>query len=375
MAFNIKCCKKKIAIYCAGHHGIEFKRMLEEYGVSVSLFLDNDERKNGVFIDGTKCLHPEIISGSNEYVIIICVGIDYYESIYRKALEQGLKNIIDFRAVLDGLINDFNEFKKLIRYRSETDRADIFYTRNIEYIGPINKKQNIKKRIAVYTSVFGNYDSFIEPSFSSDLIDYYYISDNKPEIETKYMWIDSREIIPEDITNPILKNRYVKMHPHLIFKDYDYSIYLDANIMVCGNIIDFFRENNLGISVFKHFKRDCIYYEAMSMVNAKRIDVEDVIKTITRYREQGYPLHYGLTEMCVIAREHNKTCNEIMDEWWNAFISRAWRDQLSFMHVLWSKGYGINDLGIIGESAREDNRIIFYDHLFKSKRVKNDKYV
>ena len=34
----------------------------------------------------------------------------------------------------------------------------------------------------------------------------------------------------------VKKQRFLKMHPHLLFKDYDLSIYIDGSFKIIGNL-------------------------------------------------------------------------------------------------------------------------------------------
>ena len=231
------------------------------------------------------------------------------------------------------------------------------------------------KRIAVYTSVFGDYDTVYPPQFYSDGIDYFYISDHRPEDIGEYKWIDARQFIPMDVIGPVKKNRWVKMHPHIIFPRYECSIYVDGVVEITKDISGYLHRNKTGISVFKYYNRDCLYFEALQMVNYKRIPMEEVLYQIERYLDEGFPMHYGMTEMPVIARfHHNPICIKLMEDWWNEFNKTALRDQLSFMYVMWRNGLGIGDLSLIGIDFRMADEYNYHQHIKDSKYVLNPNY-
>lgn len=365
-----------VAIYCAGLHGVEFKRILETCGINVNLFIDNDVEKNGKIIDNVPCLLPNNIGNKSIYKVIICVAIENYNSVFETALKQGFKNIIDFREILDDLIvNKERLFLELMRLRYKSKQADLFYTndgRINNYNCGINITQN--ERIAVYTGLFGGYDNFYEPLMISPNVDYFYISDEQPKSLKIYSWIDAKTIIPSGISSPIKRNRYIKMHPHLIFHNYKFSLYLDSNIQIVGDVSKLFNESKCGISVFKHWKRDCLYYEAMTIVNNKRIVPEDAIRQIKRYMSEGFPIHYGLPELPVIARTHmNKMCIDIMNSWWHEFDNECQRDQVSFPYAMWINKVNMTDLGILGNDVRSCNLLKFHEHINDSKWIQNEK--
>ncbi len=50
-------------------------------------------------------------------------------------------------------------------------------------------------------------------------------------------------------------NRYYKMHPDVLFEDYNYSIYIDGNIKVIGDLTAYINLiSKAGIAVHRHGK-------------------------------------------------------------------------------------------------------------------------
>ncbi len=373
---KLKVSGKKIAIYGAGLFGTEFKKFLSRFGIQIDLFIDNDIKKSDCFIDGIPCILPENLAGDSAYLTFICVNINLYNTVYEKAIEQGIINICDTRRLLDSfIIRNNTVFFEMFKYRFLDKPADLFFNNDGITKNSKPPKKNIgNDRIAVYTSAFGDYDDFVIPEERPYNIDYYFISDNKPETSTDYIWIDAGKYISPHISSPIKRNRYIKMHPHLIFPDYKYSIYVDANIQIKGDLSEIICESNLGISAFKHYWRDCLYYEAISLVNAKRIIPEDAIVQTKKYLSEKMPVHFGLTEMGVIAREHNKKkCINLMNSWWDEFDNYALRDQISFPYVLWKNHYTLNDMSILGNNIWACELFEIHKHRTNSENIHNEK--
>ena len=233
-------------------------------------------------------------------------------------------------------------------------------------------KSRTTNKIAVYTSVFGEYDNIYDPKFVSDDIDYYYVSEYPVSATHVFQWIDSSLVIPANIDSPVKKNRFIKMHPQLLFPDYQYSVYIDGNIEVLGDMSLLNPMCASGISVFKHPERDCIYYEGITIANYKRVPVDEVQTHLKRYLSEGYPLHFGMPEMSVILREHNNPiCKKIMELWWNEFNYSVQRDQLSFMYSIWKNGLTISDISSLGDDVRHCNFLKMHTHKKISRNVKN----
>ena len=72
---------KKIAIFCAGTHGILFYEILKTCNIHINCFVDNSEDKwNKIIVDDVKCLKPDIfLSGS--YIVYVCVDRKHYNNI------------------------------------------------------------------------------------------------------------------------------------------------------------------------------------------------------------------------------------------------------------------------------------------------------
>lgn len=371
---------RKVIIYCAGLHGELFYEVLKACGISTDFFVDSDSDKWGKTItDGIVCISPEELKGF-DCVGFICVGRAHYEEVSESVRKERLFEIIEISAVIDDLIlNDRELYFKVLRSHGKQKAADLFYdlhpNRRDTKVGTTEKDSaGIPKRIAVYTAVFGGYDSACFPRYVDSGMDYFYVSDEKPERLPEYChWMDAREIIPSHITSPIKRNRYVKMHPHLFLEGYPCSIYIDGNVVIKDDISKFVKGSKTGISVFMHPMRECIYYEALSIVNFKRVDADDVCRQMRRYFNEGMPYRYGLTEMPVISREHMKReCIEIMETWWEEFDSESQRDQLSFMYALWKNNFAMDDLASLGEDVRSCSLIEFRNHVQESKDVKNE---
>ena len=83
-------------------------------------------------------------------------------------------------------------------------------------------------KIAVYTVSTGGYDVVKEPRFVDEQFDYFVFTNSK--LPTDTVW----KVIPLNgecqKMSALEQARYVKTHPHLFFRDYDISIFIDGNI-------------------------------------------------------------------------------------------------------------------------------------------------
>lgn len=209
-------------------------------------------------------------------------------------------------------------------------------------------------RIAVYTAIFGKYDGILEPTLTPDNIDYYVITDQNVDL-SKSAWnkVDIKAFEKQiSKMNNIEKNRYFKMMPHLVFRDYEYSIYIDGNIQVVTDLTEFV--NYIGkydIATHQHFCRDCVYDECEAILSAKKDSVANIEKHKELYLKTNMPLHYGLMECNILARRHTELCKNIMESWWDEFLEYSNRDQLSLPHVLFMANIPVAEVATLGANV------------------------
>jgi len=202
------------------------------------------------------------------------------------------------------------------------------------YRRSINKIE--RKEIIVYTAIFDGYDVLIDPK-ASPSCKYVCFTDN-PDL-TSDVW-DTR-FLNDDLSNT-MKNRKVKILPHRYFPGFEYSVYVDGNVQILSNMaekVDRCLSTNKMV-VPKHPLRDCVYEEAKACINNQKADPQNIQDQMKKYREYGFPEHFGLSENKILFRRHNESIiKETMEKWWEELRTGARRDQLSLPFVMWKMGF------------------------------------
>ena len=229
---------------------------------------------------------------------------------------------------------------------------------------PLRAAQNLPKprvkRAVIYTAVSGGYDDLKPPGIALPGCDFVVFSDHALEVEG---W----QVRPLNYVHhdPTRAARFVKLHPHLYFPDYDHSIWIDANIGIRGDIRVFFDRLSYEspIGIFLHPLRDCIYVEAAECIKRKK-DAESIINQhVARYRAEGFPEHAGLWETNVVARRHNDpSCIALMTAWWREMEIGSRRDQLSLPVVSRRLSVPISPLDKPGANARDHALLTLVHH-------------
>lgn len=217
----------------------------------------------------------------------------------------------------------------------------------------------LNKRIAVYTSTFGRSFTLREPLFIPDNCDFFYIGDQDIPLESAWKKFDISSF-EEQISkySGIEKNRFFKMNPHLVFTDYDYSVYIDGNIQLVGDSSEFVNQlSPLGIGLHKHRARNCVYDEAKAVLDLKKINHDEFDKIMDYFKSINFPKNYGLAECNVIVRDHhNDVAIKITEEWWKLFMEKnVKRDQLTFPVAVWENGIDLADILTLGNNVYDND--------------------
>ena len=220
-------------------------------------------------------------------------------------------------------------------------------------------------RIAVYTVIFGKYDEILEPYCSPDNIDYYIITDQEfDSLKSKWEKVDI-SAFKSKIKNMSSseKNRYFKINPSLVFKDYKYSIYIIGNILVVSDFTELINKIGLfDIATHTHNSRDCVYEEAKAVLAAGKEKKKNIDIQMKAYRDAGMPKKYGLMECNIIARRHTEQCSKIMWQWWEEFQKFSKRDQLSLPYVLFKNGIDVSDVATLGVNVLQNPALRWLPH-------------
>lgn len=207
---------------------------------------------------------------------------------------------------------------------------------------------NVKNKGVIYTCITGNYDQLNNHSYIHPGWNYVCFTD---DLSIKNNHNTSWRINPLvfDKMDNVRNNRWHKLHPHILFPEYEQSIYVDANINFLSNElfddIDVAVRESRKISLGPHFSRICIYDELDACLKFEKDDPEIMKKQIDLIKKDGFPENYGLFENNIIYREHyHKDVIKIMEDWWWWIENHSRRDQLSLAYVLWKNNFRISPL-------------------------------
>lgn len=293
----------------------------------------------------------ELLQTKEDVLVFVFIGAEYSEGARCELEKNKHLHVVTWQQLVrdDELIKAYFGIGTMTHYHKENS------------IVVEQKAREIKStdRIAVYTCITNNYDQLNEPLCIEDKCDYFFITDEKGKEQISessvYKLINIEEVIPKELTSPKDKNRYCKSHGYELFKDYDYSIYLDGSIQIVNSIVPLLKMmGQAGVAFHKHPSAEDVYEEAMSLSLRTRITKEEADSTIKWFWNSGMPRFYGMVECGVILCDNNNSvAHEMLDKWfWNYDKGAAKRDQMYMAFSLWQMGISINEVCVLPGNLR-----------------------
>lgn len=195
-------------------------------------------------------------------------------------------------------------------------------------------------KIAVYTCIVNDYDYLFPLRIPSEGIDFYCFTD-KPCGKIRG-WKTLPLAHPSSVVRPDLINRYHKLFPHIVLPNIDYSIYIDGNIEVIGDmryLVEVVKINHAALGCLEHPQRNTILEEIQACIILGKFRFDDeqrVDNQLDFYRQSGMPLDSRLLANFYLVRNHNDDgLSEAMNLWWQNILDFTCRDQLSLPFVVW----------------------------------------
>ena len=190
----------------------------------------------------------------------------------------------------------------------------------------------------IYSALVGGYDNIKQPKIVAEGFDYILFTDNIPDGSCIGIW--KTRPIPYRNKDNTKTSRWVKTHPNELLSEYDYSLYIDSNVVVDDNrffeIINVLIERNILLAGMDHDKRWCLYEEALEVIYQKYDKVSRICREILMIKHSGFPRHNGLNENnCILRSHHSSDVHKMNLEWWYMIEKYSKRDQLSYRYVVW----------------------------------------
>ena len=207
-----------------------------------------------------------------------------------------------------------------------------------EFDGVIPKDS---RKVIVYSCLIGNYDNVT--SFNKQR-GYDYILFTDQNIIKKTNWTIFP--IPDEVlklnVSDIKKQRYMKIHPHKFFKNYDLSLYIDPNYEITGDLDDYLINtlNPLDHIYIPHLQFGKGIKQAIEKAIEKKLDDVSLLKNVMdRYNQSKLLDKTGIVNAGLIIRKHHtEDCIKLMERWWEEVRDYSHVDNFAFDYAGYMTG-------------------------------------
>ncbi|QRM28286.1 DUF616 domain-containing protein [Microvirga sp. VF16] len=221
------------------------------------------------------------------------------------------------------------------------------------------------RRIVVYTAIFGEYDNLLLPERIDPNVDYVCFTD-RPRNDYGVWQMRSAPYFHPD---PTRVARWVKTHPHELFPTHEIAVWLDANIVLKGDIhryVELIEHQNADLGLVPHPHRACFYDEAEACKRLKKDASKLIDRQVEHYRKAGLPLKQPLFETgFMIVPLRKRETADALHLWWQQIEAFSRRDQLGFAWVNYRHPHlRIAPLLPQGASVRDHEDFVYFRHSF-----------
>lgn len=223
------------------------------------------------------------------------------------------------------------EFLSRIGMRIGSNGSDLLEPSDPSAIHPLNIRNEKKKRVAVVSAIFGNFDRLlpVDPSWSDDA-DFYLFTDRHfqeiagwTSVHANYFNVDPRR-----------QARFVKSHLPTYFHDYDWVMWVDGNILQCTNpafLVDLHEQGqSADFYAYRHINRSNLVAEAAACSSLGKEDVSIVLDQLWRTQNlAGFSAPTLFATMVMLMRPRSQAVKDLSKVWWRHMMHGSKRDQLA----------------------------------------------
>jgi GT2 family glycosyltransferase len=292
------------------------------------------------------------LKNHNEALEVLNAAVSTYprNRQYKIATEEDLrswKTLSNEKAEISFLerLKDLESYKKQIRSYQK------------------KKKQQSKKqlKIAVFSAVSGSYDTVKPPAVIDPRFDYIVFTDTPVESVSIY------EIRPLPYLDGerTRSARFVKTNPHNLLSDYDLAVWIDANLLITGDvypIIESVLKSGKPFGAMRHAVRTSPYEEMDACISHGRDDAEVINEQRRAYKNEGYATNQLIESNLLVYDLRDKKLDAFLNEWWNQIDRYSYRDQLSINYALDKHGVKWHRITAFPNTVRNHPAFALMDH-------------
>lgn len=192
----------------------------------------------------------------------------------------------------------------------------------------------MKNKIAIITSLFGNYEKLHKPNVIHKNADYFAFIENKTNDNIHWNQIVGNKFSDCHRFSNRRNAKIYKILPEM-FLDYEFFIWTDATHEVIQDpesiCQKYIINPNCDMAVFEHRLRNCIYEEAEE-IKKIHADIPQLIDNQVEIYKNNYkfPEKNGLYELPGFVKRVSDKTKSFSLQWWEHICKFSSRDQISF---------------------------------------------
>ena len=196
------------------------------------------------------------------------------------------------------------------------------------------------RKVVVYSCLIGDYDQ-VSTFNKQKGYDYILFTDLKIKNTNWSVFPIPDEVLKLNVSD-IKKQRYIKIHPHKFFRNYDLSLYIDANYVIKGDLDDYLINtlNPIDHIYIPHLQFGKGIKQAIEKAIEKKLDDSNLLKEVMdRYNKLNILSKSGIVNAGLIIRKHNtKDCIKLMEKWWEEVRDYSHVDGFAFNYAGYKTG-------------------------------------
>ena len=196
------------------------------------------------------------------------------------------------------------------------------------------------RKVVVYSCLIGDYDK-VSTFNKQKGYDYILFTDLKIKNTNWSVFPIPDEVLKLNVSD-IKKQRYIKIHPHKFFRNYDLSLYIDANYVIKGDLDDYLINtlNPIDHIYIPHLQFGKGIKQAIEKAIEKKLDDSNLLKEVMdRYNKLNILSKSGIVNAGLIIRKHNtKDCIKLMEKWWEEVRDYSHVDGFAFNYAGYKTG-------------------------------------
>lgn len=230
----------------------------------------------------------------------------------------------------------------------------------VELTANKTEKKSEPGKVCIYTALFGEYDDLppvLSKAYGVDFICFTDVHRTVPGWDVR--------VVEKTERNPVIENRKYKMLPHNFLSDYEYSCYVDSNILITSDFSRLINNWLMGNSfvAWRHPDRNDVYSEIEAIISNLRHAPDEMIQQYEYFNNEGMPSNTGMIEACFLWRSHGDLkVRKLMEKWWDFVKGNGNRDQPALSYLMWKERVRPKVLSRTFGNTRENDYFVKLKH-------------